>query len=137
MTAGRVRKQPAVAAAAWYDAPLMRRLARHLFTLCSGVSLLLCVGLTIMVARSGTHLYRLMLQYDEARGVARWVEVMDGGFQYAETDHPQFRHQFRWGSMAAAGPSMVRDRLLGFGRQTHAFGGTRPRRHITVWRMPP
>ena len=118
--------------------PAMRRLARHLLMLCSAAALVLCVGLTLMVVGSDRHLYRLMLAYDDARGVARWVEVMDGGFQYGESDHPLFRDHPRWGSMATpADSSMVRDRFLGFGSQTHTFGGTRPRRRITVWRMPP
>ena len=113
----------------------MRRLLRILFTLCSALSLLLCVGLTVTVVESD-RLFRLMLPYDDERGVARWVEAMDGGLQYGETDHPLFRNDKGWGSMASAGPSMVHDRFLGFGSQTYAFGGTRPRRHVSVWRMP-
>jgi hypothetical protein len=35
-----------------YDAPPMRRLAGHLFTLCSAGSLLLCVAVCVMWVRS-------------------------------------------------------------------------------------
>ena len=115
----------------------MKRLARHLFTLCAALSLLLCVAVCVLWVWSDSRLFRLTLTHDEGRGVSRWVELLDGGFQYAETDHPSLRlGRPGWGTMECDGASHVRQTRWGFGTRTHLFLGAAPMRRATFWRAP-
>jgi hypothetical protein len=60
--------------------PGMRRLARHLFTLCSAVSLALCVAACLMWHRSAYHVSTLVLRHAPEQGAVRvWGLSSAGG----------------------------------------------------------
>jgi hypothetical protein len=125
---------------------VMRRLARHLFTVCSAVSLLLCVAACVLWVWSQTHITSFVLsRQPDTRGERVWVIASAGGGLYLSAmQYPGWPYPAapagRWRDFRARGLDgnafgVVEWDLVGFAYQKERPWGYSPGQP-RAWRVP-